>query len=68
MYSNEFDRCITSTKQNILDKIARIHEYNEKIQKMNSAKLKKKTNENDSREEKDKESNFGKNNKSLFHY
>ena len=64
MYSNELDRCITSTKQNILDKIARIHEYNEKIQKMNSAKLKKKTNENDSREEKDKESNFGKNNKS----
>ena len=47
MYSNELDGCITSTKQNILDKIARIHEYNEKIQKMNSAKLKKKKNEND---------------------
>ena len=55
-YNNNIDRCITSTKQNILDKVTRIHEYNDKIQKMNSYRFKKKNNEteNELKEEKDK--------------
>ena len=40
--NNKIERCITSTKLNILDKVSRIHEYNEKIKKMNSLKFKKK--------------------------
>ena len=38
--NNKIERCITSTKLNILDKVSRIHEYNEKIKKMNSLKFK----------------------------
>ena len=40
--NNKIERCITSTKLNILDKVSRIHEYNDKIKKMNSLKFKKK--------------------------
>ena len=51
---NKNDRNTTSLNNNILDKITRIHEYDDKIKKMNSIKIKKRNSEH-LKEEKEKE-------------
>ena len=52
--NNKLERCINPKRLHILDKISRINEYNDKIKKMNSIKIKRKIKKIELKEEKDK--------------